>query len=397
MTTQPSGPGQPEPGTTAASHEHPSEAVSSAPQQAEQTPKPRSASNLAVRIVQAVVGIGAAVVLLGWVLPWITHTTWGEILDRISLIGWPKALWLLFLMLVALSFYTFTLVGSLPGLKHRPALVVNLIGSGVSDAMPGGGAVGLAAQYAVFRSWGFSHRNIGTSVIITTIWNLLMRALLPFGAIVWLLLGGAENLPKEMIWGGWFAASVAAMITVLTAAILVNDKSAHLVGRALDKVVVPVMRLLKKAPDQSLEQIAVDIRGRVIGVIRPNWPGLTIGLVGLLGVYFEIFRECVVAFGIDLPWPQLFACYALRQMLTMVPLTPGGIGVTELASVLMIAFGADGGAAAASILLFAIYSHLLEIPLGAIMGLVWWKTKDRFYVGQEDGPTTTTNTTPAAA
>ena len=202
---------------------------------------PRSAvTAMLVRAVQAVVGIGAAVLLLGWVLPWITKTTWGEILDQIALIGWGKALWLLLLMLIALSFYTFTLVGSLPGLRHPPALVVNLIGSGVSDAMPGGGAVGMAAQYAVFRSWGFSHRNIGTSVIITTIWNLLLRALLPFGAIVWLVASGTENLPKQMIWGGYFAAGVAAIITSLTLAILVNDKGAHAVGRAADRVVMPL-------------------------------------------------------------------------------------------------------------------------------------------------------------
>ncbi|MBK9102856.1 MAG: flippase-like domain-containing protein [Austwickia sp.] len=329
-------------------------------------------------VLQGIVGFGAAGMLLGWVLPWLTRTSWGQIVDQLAMIGWARAVGLLVLMLIALWFYTFTLTGSLPGLRHFPALIANLIGSGVSDAMPGGGAVGLAAQCGVFRSWGFGHRDIGTSVIVTTIWNMLIRALLPFVAIVWLLMDGSRTLPDLMIWGGWFAAAVTALFAGLAVAILVNDRSARTVGRLLDRLSAPLLRLAKRAPEQSIEQVAVDVRGRTIEVIRPNWLRLTVGVTGLLGVYFVIFWLCMRQFGIDLPLAQVFACYALSRMLTMVPLTPGGIGVTELASGLMIAFGADGVAAAAAVVLFAVYSHLLEIPLGMIMGGVWWATRERF-------------------
>ncbi len=333
-------------------------------------------------------GFGAAVLLLGWVLPWLTGTTWAQILQQLSVIGWGKAVGLLVLMLIALWCYTFTLTGSLPGLKHRPALIVNLIGSGVSDAMPGGGAVGLAATCGVLRSWGFAHRDIGTSVIVTTIWNMLVRALLPFVAIVWLFVEGTRALPDLLIWGGWFAAAVTAVIVGLAVAILVNDRGARSVGGLLDRVAAPVLRLLKRHPEHSIEHVAVDVRARTIGVIRPNWVRLTFGVSGLLGVYFVIFWLCMRQFGIELSPAQVFACYALSRMLTMVPLTPGGIGVTELASGLMIAFGADGAAAAASVVLFAVYSHLLEIPLGALMGGVWWSTRRRFAVSPGSGSPT---------
>ncbi|WP_219106284.1 lysylphosphatidylglycerol synthase transmembrane domain-containing protein [Austwickia sp. TVS 96-490-7B] len=341
---------------------------------------------IAKRVVQAVVGIGLAAFLLGWVLPWLTHTSWSEILHEMARLGWAKALLLFAMMMAGLYCYTFTLSASLPGLKHIPALIVNLCGSGVSNSMPGGGAVGVAAQYAIFRSWGFSHRNIGTSLIITSIWNLLVRAILPLIAIVWLFASGTTNLPHQLVIGVWGAVGVATVMVGLAVGILASDKGAHAIGRGLDKVVRPVLRLFKRDTDQDIEAIAVDIRSRVIGVVRPGWQRLTFGIVGFLGIYFFLFRECMLAFGIDLPWPQAFACYALSRLLTMVPLTPGGIGVTELAALLMIAFGAGHAAALASVVLFAVYSHILEIPLGMLSAAAWAATRKFYYVGQEEGP-----------
>lgn len=344
--------------------------------------RPRTAADVMKRLVQIVVGLGVAVFLLGWVLPWLTHTTWPQILREMQQIGWGKAALLFGMMLAGLWAYTFTLAASLPGMRHAPALIVNLCGSGVSNSMPGGGAVGVAAQYAIFRSWGFSHRNIGTSLIITSIWNMLIRAALPLAAALWLLAAGATALPQQFLYGVIFAIVVAAVMLGLALAILVSDRSAHAIGRFLNRVVAPVLRVLGKPLTQDLEVVAVDIRGRIIDVVRPGWLRLTGGIVGFLGIYFFLFRECMLAFGIDLPWAQAFACYALSRMLTMVPITPGGIGVTELAAWLMVAFGANGQSAAAAVLLFAIYSHILEIPLGLLAAGAWSLTRTHYHVGQ---------------
>ncbi|MCA0436064.1 MAG: flippase-like domain-containing protein [Actinobacteria bacterium] len=347
---------------------------------------PRSARDLLTKIVQVVLGLGIAVVLLGWVLPWLTHTSWHQIGWELRRLGWGKALLLFGFMMAGLYTYTFTLSASLPGLKHAPALIVNLCGSGVSNSMPGGGAVGVAAQYAIFRSWGFSHRNIGTSLIITSIWNLLVRAILPIVAVLWLFASGTTDLPHLIVLGVGGAVLVAAVMVGLAVAILASDRSAHAIGKVLNRIVRPVLRLLKKNDQVDVEAIALDMRARVIGVVRPGWLALTFGIVGFLGIYFFLFRECMLAFGIDLPWAQAFACYALSRMLTMVPLTPGGIGVTELAAGLMVAFGAGGNQAAAAVVLFAIYSHILEIPLGMLAFVAWRSTRQRFFVGQADGP-----------
>lgn len=348
--------------------------------------RPKSAADIAKTVLQVIVGISVAVGLIGWGLPWLTHTSWPQILHEFRHLGWAKAFYLFSLMFIGLWCYTFTIAGSLPGMRHAPALIVNLAGSGISNAMPGGGAWGVAAQYAIFRSWGFNHRNIGTSLIITSIFNLLIRTFLPIIAVVWLLAeGSGQHLPQLLIYGVLGAVVVGVVMISLLVAILMSDASAHAIGKGLNAVVRPILKLLRRDHGQDIEALAVDIRGRIIDVVRPNWLRIVAGIVGFLGVYFFLFRECMLAFGIQMTWGQAFACYALSRMLTMVPLTPGGIGVTEFAAGLMTAFGAQGGQAAAAVLLFAIYSHVLEIPLGLIAAGLWTQTRERYKVRQLPG------------
>ncbi|HWS58458.1 MAG TPA: UPF0104 family protein, partial [Actinotalea sp.] len=101
-------------------------------------------SHHARRTIQGIVGLALAVALLGWGLPYFALTSWGEIRDVIATVPLSHAVGFQVLMLLGLWSYTFTFTGSLPGLSHSKALIVNLCGSSVSNLLPGGGAVGLA-------------------------------------------------------------------------------------------------------------------------------------------------------------------------------------------------------------------------------------------------------------
>jgi hypothetical protein len=123
------------------------------------------------QVLQTVVGLGLAAAMLIWDLPYFAKTYWADIWSVIRTIPLSNALVFQALMLIGRWSYTFTSTGSLNGLSHVKALIVNLCGSSVSNLLPGGGAVGLAATYAICRSWGFSRRATSTSVIVTGVWN----------------------------------------------------------------------------------------------------------------------------------------------------------------------------------------------------------------------------------
>lgn len=326
---------------------------------------------------QAVVGLALAAALLYWGLPWVTHTTWPQITALVTGVGPGTFAVLLGLMMLGLFCYTFTLAGSMPGLGHVRALIANLAGSSVSNVLPGGGAFGAALTYAMFRSWRFSHRAISTSILVTTVWNLLARVLLPVVAAI-LLVPAQAALPAPIVQGALAGGAGGVLVAGVLIAVVASRRAAAALGRAGDVVLASLLRRRSSGapPRRDVAAIALDLRATIIDIVRHRWVPLTFGLVGFMGVYFVLFALCARAVGADTPWPHLFAAYAVGRLLTAVAVTPGGIGVSEAgAAAVMVALGAPGDVAAATVTLFALFSFVLEIPFGAVAFVGWLATR----------------------
>ena len=323
------------------------------------------------QVLQGLLGLGIAVGLLVWGLPHFVGTTWEEVFDRLQQIGPGTALRLLALMLCGLWLYTFTLTGSLPGLSHGKALILNVCGSSVGNLLPGGGAAGVAATYVMCRSWGFSRRDISTSVIVTGIWNVLGRLALPvIGTGV--LLTGATSLPRMVVRGAASGALAGLALLALSITMIASERAAAVIGHGLDKALRPLRRRSRADRDTYIAELVRDLRGRLNVVIRTGWPRMTLGLVGFFSVYYLLFWSCLVALDVQVSVSHIFAAYAVGRLLSTVGITPGGLGITETGTAaVLIGFGADPAAATAGVVLFSIYIHLLEIPLGAIGWVVW--------------------------
>ncbi|HET7475121.1 MAG TPA: flippase-like domain-containing protein [Dermatophilaceae bacterium] len=325
------------------------------------------------QVVQSVVGLGLAVGLVVWGLPHFAQTTWHEVFDVLGRLGPAQGAWLFVLMVTGLYLYTFMLTGSLPGLTHGRALILNVCGSSVGNLLPGGGAAGVAATYALCRSWGFSRRDISTSVIVTGVWNVLARVLLPVIGIA-ALLSNASQLPKAVVRGGIAGGVVAAALLLAFIAVLVSARAATWIGRGIDGALRPLLRRRRRQPMKA-DELIHDLRSRVTNVVRTGWLSMTFGILGYFGVWFVLFWFCLTSVGVSVPLTQAFAAYAVGRLLTAVGITPGGLGVTESGTAaVLVAWGADGAASAAAVVLFAVYTHLMEIPLGAAGWVAWGLT-----------------------
>ena len=323
------------------------------------------------KVVQAVIGLGLAAVLLIWGLPHFAKTSWGEIWEVMRSVPLSSTIGFQLLMLAGLWAYTFTFTGSLRGLSHSKALIVNLCGSSVSNLLPGGGAVGLAATYAICRSWGFSRRATSTSVIVTGVWNVLARIALPVLAIASLWFGGV-TLPDALT-----DLAVAGMVTGIGilgtfVAIIASERAAQAIGRGLDHVIGPLVRRRRKASTMSISELVHDLRARIGDVVSTGWWSMSLGMIGFFAAYYVLFVMIMRATGVELPLNLLFAAFAIGRLLTAVGITPGGVGVTETATAaVIVGWGADPAGATGGVVLFSIVTHLMEVPLGALGWLLW--------------------------
>ncbi|GAA1152497.1 lysylphosphatidylglycerol synthase transmembrane domain-containing protein [Ornithinicoccus hortensis] len=322
------------------------------------------------QVLQSLVGFAIAGALLVWGLPRVAETTWPEIGHQLTLVGWPVAALMMALMLIGLYCYTYTLIGSLPGLTHFRALMVNAAGSMVSNILPAGGAVGVALTYMMYRTWGFTKRNISTSLVVTGVWNLLARLVLPVLACL-VILVGPVNAPRSVLIGSGIAAAIGLAILGLFIAVIYSDKVSHLVGRAVGRLARPFSRRVREGRD--FDHLIQDQRDRMSNVVGVHGVRMTLGLAGMFGFFFVLYAVACHAVGVELPYVEMFAAYAFRQFLTVVAITPGGLGITEAGTAgVLVAFGAEPASAASAALLYAVFTHLLEVPLGIGAVLLWW-------------------------
>lgn len=336
------------------------------------------------QVIQAAVGLVLCAVLLIWGVPRFGRTSWSQVWQVLTSVTAAQAGLILVLVLLGLWSYTFTLTASLPGLRHWRAFVVNICGSAVSNLLPGGGAVGLAATFAICRTWGFSRRAVSTSAIVSGVWNTLARIALPLIAIVALSMGrtGLPGLLRD--------AAVAAVISGLGIVALFvlairSEQRALAIGRFAERLLRPMLRRTRQT--MPIDVLVADLRARIIDVVRHGWPGLTLGLVGYFACYYLAFLAVMRATGVDLFHGELFAAFAIGRLLTAVGVTPGGLGVTEAGTAAaLVAWGAIPAEATAGVVLFSVFTHLLEVPLGALGWLVWTFSPRVDPVEEDAGP-----------
>ncbi|WP_435199940.1 lysylphosphatidylglycerol synthase transmembrane domain-containing protein [Janibacter sp. GS2] len=320
-----------------------------------------------VRTLQVTLGLGLAVGMLWWGLPYFAKTSWSEVLEVLGTVPWWKSLVFTALVVCGLYCYTFVMTGAMPGLGHTRALILNVCGSSVSNLLPGGGAVGLAATFSIARSWGFSTAAVTTMAVVTGVWNVLARAALPIIAIVGLS-WGATDLPSSMRDAAWAAVVTGGVVISLFVLAVATDRGARSLGQGIDRLVQAVRR----RPTDRVEVALTGMRERTAATVRTGWLSMTLGMVGFFGLYYVLFLLCTSTTGIELPFGQLFAAYAIGRLLTAVGITPGGLGVTETGTAAaLVAWGADPAASMAAVVIFSIFTHLLEIPLGAIGWIAW--------------------------
>lgn len=323
------------------------------------------------RITRDLISIALAIALLAWGLPKVAGVGWSEIVGPFRTLNPGGLLLLAALQLSALIAFTFTITGALPGISHPRALTVNLAGSLVANTLPFGGALAIGATYAICRSWGFSRAAIGISIVLGGVFATAGKVLLPMIGLAALLLQGG-HISTALRDAAIFGVLTLVGVLVLFVVVMVSSRAAHAVGSFIQRVAEATLRLIRKPRELGWEAAIARLRDQTRDVMRTGWLSMTLGTVGYFSIYFVLFWLCLHLCGLVIGVGTLLAAFALGRLLTSVAVTPGGLGVVEAGSVaLLVAMGADPVQAASGILLFTIFTHVLEIPFGVVAWLAW--------------------------
>ena len=75
----------------------------------------------------------------------------------------------------------------------------------------------------------------------------------------------------------------------------------------------------------------------------------------------------------EVTWAEVLAVFAFTRLATAIPLTPGGLGVIELALTTgLVAAGGNEDQVVAAVLVYRFLTYVLPIPLG-VLSYVFWR------------------------
>jgi hypothetical protein len=321
----------------------------------------------------ALVALGGG--LVAFVLPRASGASWTAILAALAGLAPHWLLLLAALWLVGLWAHSFVLTSSLPGLSRTRALTLNLTGSAVSNVLPMGGAFGVGLNFAMVRGWGFGPAPFALFTLVSNLWDVAAKLVLPVAAMVALVAVGGPVDPRVLAGAVVVAAAAMALLAVGTSA-LSTDGGARALGRAvqgvLDRVVPAASGGGGAVPRWDVEGLLADVRARASGLLRQGWPRMAGGMAGYLALQALLLWACLHALGAVLGPAALLAAFAVERLTTLAVVTPGGTGLSEAAAAAMlVTFGVPPAVAGAGVLLYRGFTFLLEIPVGGA-GIVAW-------------------------
>jgi uncharacterized protein (TIRG00374 family) len=312
------------------------------------------------------IAVGAAVVafVFTYLLPKIAD--YGQVWGVVATLSWP---WIVALVAASALFILSDAppwLAVLPGLGFFNALRMDLAGSALSQVVPGGAAVNVATQYGMLRNWGFQGRPVALAVSVTTLWSQFAAFGFPVIAIAALSLDGGENttLRTVAIAGVVIVAALAAAL----AAILWSPGLAKRLGDRAERLATRLNAIVHKGPVSWSGADLVRFRAEAIDLLRHRWAALTAATLANQLTVFLVLVFSLRALGItrsEVDVVEAFAAWSLVRALGSIPITPGGLGIQEVAlSGALVGFGAHNAAAVAATLVYRALTFFPSVVLG---------------------------------
>jgi uncharacterized membrane protein YbhN (UPF0104 family) len=280
---------------------------------------------------------------------------WTDVAAVLRGLPWWRLAVMTAIWLGGLGIYAVVLASALPGLGLRRSLVLNLSGSAVANVVPLGGAVATAMNWRMVRTWGHSNRAFVTFCVLTNALDALAKLLLPLVAVA-VLLTLSVHVP-ETLW-------------LLSAACSAGLVAALGVRAALGRAGASWAREGRRTA--AARAWLRDSGARVSAVFVDRWQRLLPASIGYVGAQVVLLYVALHAVGLQVPGTAVLVAAAVERVATLIPLTPGGAGVAEVATIAWLAgTGLDPARVVAGVLLYRAFLIVMEIPVGGLLLAGW--------------------------
>jgi putative heme transporter len=211
--------------------------------------------------------------------------------------------------------------------------------------------------------------------LVSGIWNVFARLGLPVLALLVLLT--ASRPGAGLIAAGGVGLALLVGMAVGLGLLMRSESFALRAGRVLQLTLVMAYRVVRRQASFDIPGSLLAFRDRAGALIAARGWRISVATAASNLTLWLVLLACLRGVGLSqaqVPWQTSLAAFAFVRLLTVLPITPGGLGITELGLIATLAAGAGHRASAqvaAAVLLYRAVTYLPPIPLGAIACLTW--------------------------
>ncbi len=280
-------------------------------------------------------------------------------LERIS--------WIWFPVMLALQIGGLACLWALQRMALRKAewpdvIESQLAGNALGKIAPAGGAIGAALQYRMLVEAGLERGRAVAGITAVNLLTFTVVLALPVLALPSFLRGSVDrNLVEATLIG----IAVFALLVGAAVALLAFDRPLELVARALQSARNRIRR--GSAPLLTLPERLRRERDKLLATLGPQWKEAVVATVGRWAFDYATLLAALAAVG-STPRPSLvLLAFCAAQVLTQIPVTPGGLGFVEAGLTAMLALaGVGAGSAVLATLAYRLFAYWLQLPAGLV-------------------------------
>jgi uncharacterized membrane protein YbhN (UPF0104 family) len=262
-----------------------------------------------------------------------------------------------------------------PTLTWPRAVGADLAARAVVSTVPG--PTDIATKFVLYRQWSIPADTASAGIVFAAFFETFSSLVLPLIATAGVLVAGHETRPRALLLA-LAGLIVLVIFTLLLVAIVRSEPLARKIGGGLDRLAQRVWKLFRKIPPVGIVQGVLDLREQSKDILTQHGLLAFAAAVAAKLAWFVVVEASLWAVGITpdvLPPSAVLAAMAIVGIVALIPITPGAVGVTEVAYIGVLTSVAGAGLTeqiTAGIMLFRISQWLAPIPIGWVL-LIWMR------------------------
>jgi uncharacterized protein (TIRG00374 family) len=334
-------------------------------------PPQRTSKDRRNSLIAAGVGLVVVIFIFGFLLPQvIDYETVFTILKELDPID--------YIVMIAAGLFLYVPEGALyaslmPGMGLRRGMSAWVASTAVSTTIPG---ADLVVRYGMYRSWGFGVERTMLGIVLSGLFDNIVKFSLPSIAVILFLVLGVGDL-GDFVWIAIIALAVLIVMAIVVIGMVRSETFTRWLAEKAESFANWGLGKIKRDPVEGLSDRVVGFRDLAIGIVSESGvKALLFSAAGKLWAFVMLTLALrIVGLGPDvLSLGQIFIVWVIVLLITSIPITPGGVGIAALAYIGLfsqIAGDQYADLIAAGVVLFRLAQWFLPIPIGWVSVGLW--------------------------